>query len=267
MLKDWYSEHSYTHPLDLQLTPIVCALLISIHPATIDQSHGNIQPLHTSGTWSPWRPLLAFLVLFLISGACGRGTQAKVPEQTAQLFQAVPSYSVPQSAVSLMSGFPHSRHCALQTHSRDPFQRFQEVRAATPQAQQGPVLAVLGSQTPKREQPPGKPVSGPQGFSVHLFWRKTSKSPNASRSHPSSGGRTEGGRETESQPHSLCFYTDVPAGHTRSVPSSYKCWRLFVARRLSPHLLRSSPLPRPAWAPPPPLTWTTAMSPHLLVLS
>lgn len=223
-------------------------------------------PIHQA-LGHPGRPLLAFLVLFLVSGACGQGSQAKVSEQTARLFQAVPSYSVPQSAVSLMGGFPHSRHCALKMHSWGPFQRFQEVRAATPQAQQGPVLVVLGSQTPKREQPPGKPASGSQGFSVHLFWRQTSKSPNASHSHPSSGGSTEGGGETGSQPHSFCVYSDVPAGHTRSVPSSYKCWQLFVARRLSPRLLHSSPLPRPAWAPPPPLTWTTATSPHLLVLS
>lgn len=127
-LKEWYSEHFIPTPSCVQLTsyciPFVTYLSILVPPIGLKSflnkfsslktsPRGNIQPLHTSGPWSSWTPLLAFLVLFLISGACGQGTWAKVSEQTAWLFQAVPSYSVPQSADGLMSGSPSSRHCPL----------------------------------------------------------------------------------------------------------------------------------------------------------
>lgn len=59
----------------------------------------------------------------------------------------------------------------------------------------------------------------------------------ASHSHPGSGGRTEGRGETEAQPRSPCFQTDVPADHTSSAPSSDKCPQLSAVWRLSPHLL------------------------------
>ena len=104
-------------------------------------------------------------------------------------------------------------------------------------------------QTPKRERQPGKPASEPWGFPV------TDGQPFSSWLW----------RDRDPAPQPLLLDRCPSRSHSLSPFLRQVLAALGGLAALTPSP-PSSPQPRPAGASPPPLTWTTAKSPHLRVL-
>lgn len=146
----------------------------------------------------PGCPRWPFLVPFLVSGACGQGTQAKESEQTPWLFQAVPGCSMPQPAVDLTRGVPMQQALpSIHTHSWDLSQRLEEVRAATPQQRRDLSWLCWGHSQGRENNHHGSLLLGPRAFTQFIFTGKTSRAQNASLPVPA---LEEDHRREERQP-------------------------------------------------------------------